>query len=335
MKNVSNDEPGLGGARPKPRRRWLRLLKWFVISVVLLVVMLVFGVAPFLLAGLITNASTRPMDRALAGTPADYGVKYQDIEFKTADGVTLSGWYMPSDGKQVTIIYSHGLFRSRREMLERAVRLWKLGYGALLYDARNHGVSGRARTSLGYSERKDVEGAITYIRDVGKSSDRIVLLGVSMGAVADLLAAAETPEVAAVISDSSFLNFDDTVKHHLKLFFHLPAFPLAYEIEYLTEHKAGFNGTDLSPLQAVKRMGDRPILFIAGAHDPRMPPSVAETLRKASLSPKSELLVVDGQGSNRHGHSYFVNPDLYISKVTGFLDSVFTEDTASHLASTH
>ncbi|MGH9827175.1 MAG: alpha/beta hydrolase, partial [Blastocatellia bacterium] len=233
----------------------------------------------------------------------------------------------------VTIIYSHGLFRSRREMLERAVKLWKLGYGALLYDSRNHGLSGHARTGLGYFERKDVEGAINYLRDTQHSSDRIALLGVSMGAVADLLAAAETPDVSAVISDSAFLNFDDTVRHHIRLFFHLPPFPLGNEIEFLIERRGGFDGDELSPIKAVKKIGNRPILFIAGAHDPRMPPSIAQQLRDASSCPKSQLLIVDGPASNRHGHSYFVNPELYVGRVSSFLDSVFADDTATRIGS--
>jgi pimeloyl-ACP methyl ester carboxylesterase len=206
--------------------------------------------------------------------------------------------------------------------LERAVALWRLGYGALLYDARNHGQSGRAVTSLGYHERLDARGAIRYLRDVARNSDKIALLGVSMGAAADLMAAAEEPDVSAVISDSSFLNFEDTVAHHVKLFLHLPAFPLANELDYSISHRAGFDADALSPLEAVKKLGSRPVLFISGAHDPRMPPAIADQLYRASSCPKSQILIVEGPGSNLHGHSYYVDPALYISRVSQFLESV-------------
>jgi fermentation-respiration switch protein FrsA (DUF1100 family) len=305
--------------------RWRRILKRVVITLIIVVVVLVFGVLPWGFGALVTSARTRPMDRTLTETPSDFGAQFKDVEFQTSDGVKISGWLMPSADKRTTIIYSHGLFRSRRELLKRAAELWRLGYGALLYDSRNHGASGPARVSLGYNERLDVEAAVRYLRDEVHSTDRIVLLGISMGASAALLAAAETPEVAAVISDSSFLSFNDTVDHHIKMFLHLPAFPIANELKFFIQRRAGFDGSQLDALGAVKRIGDRPILFIAAAHDRRMPPEIAQMLFDACASSKRDLLVIDGPGSEVHGHAYQANEALYISKVAQFLDSALRD----------
>jgi pimeloyl-ACP methyl ester carboxylesterase len=238
--------------------------------------------------------------------------------------VKISGWLLPSRDKHATIVYSHGLFRSRRELLDRAIDLWKLGYGALLYDARSHGESGKARVSMGYWERLDAQGAVRFLREEVHSEDKIVLFGISMGAAAALLAAAETPEVAAVISDSSFLSFDDTVDHHVRLFLHLPTFPMANEFKFFIERKAGFDASKLNALDAVKRIGDRPSMFIAAANDRRMPPEIAKTLYDACASPKKDLLIVDGPGSEIHGHAYQANPQLYISRVAQFLERSLT-----------
>ncbi len=304
--------------KPRPRR-WWRILKRVLIGLVILVLILVFGVFPYLLARLVTGASTRPMDRRETSTPADYEVQYKDVEFQTLDGVKISGWLIPARPGHATIIYSHGLFRSRRELLPRAMDICRLGYGALLYDSRNHGESGPARVTLGYNERLDAEAAVKYLQEQVGTKDPIVLFGISMGAATALLAAAETPEVAAVISDSSFLSFRDTTDHHMKLFLHLPSFPVANEVRYYIEKRAHFDGDKLNPLEAVKQMGKRPILFIAGANDKRMPPEIAETLRNASETPASDLLIVDGEGSEIHGHAYQANPRLYIVSVAKFL----------------
>jgi pimeloyl-ACP methyl ester carboxylesterase len=260
------------------------------------------------------------MDRQLTSTPSDLGAQFKDIEFQTSDGVKISGWLLPSRDKHTTIIYSHGLFRSRRELLDRAVDLWKLGYGALLYDARSHGESGKARVSMGYWERLDAEAAVKFLREASQTRDRIVLFGISMGAAAALLAAAETPEVAAVIADSSFLSLDDTIDHHVRLFLHLPAFPMANEFTFFLERKAGFDASKLNALDAVTRIGDRPILFIAAANDRRMPPAIARALFDASESSKKDLLVVDGPGSEIHAHAYQANPNVYIERVARFLE---------------
>jgi pimeloyl-ACP methyl ester carboxylesterase len=290
---------------------------------------LVFVVFPYLVAVLVTNAGTRPIDRGLTETPATFGAQFKDIEFETTDHVRISGWLLPSKDKRATIVYSHGLFRSRRELLQRATDLWKLGYGALLYDSRNHGDSGKAKVSLGYFERLDAEAAVRFLREEMRTQDRIVLFGISMGATAALLAAAETPEVAAVVSDSSFLSFEDTTNHHVKLLVRLSSFPLANELRFFVESRAGFDGENLDAVAAVKQISERPLLFIAGARDRRMPPSIAERLYEASVSPKRDLLIVDGEETAIHGHAYQAEPRVYVERIARFLDAALNTSSVT------
>jgi len=308
--------------KPKPRR-WWRIVKRILLTLIILLIILIFGVFPYWVATIATGASTRPLDRRLTETPATYNAQYRDAEFQTSDGVRISGWLLPSQGKQTTIVYSHGLFRSRRELLERAVDLWRLGYGALLYDSRNHGESGQARVTLGYNERLDAEAAVRFLRDEVQTTDQIVLFGISMGAATALLAAAETPEVAAVIADSAFLSFKETTDHHIRIFLKLPAFPLANEVRFFIERRGDFDGSKLDSLDAIKRIGDRPILFIAAANDRRMPPDIARKLYEAAASVNRDSLIADGPGSEVHAHAYQVARDLYIKKVDGFLGTAF------------
>jgi fermentation-respiration switch protein FrsA (DUF1100 family) len=305
----------------KRPRRWRRILKRILISLGIIILVLVFGVFPYWVASLATGAKTRQADRLLTETPATFGAEFKDVEFQTADGVKISGWLLASRDRRATIIYSHGLFRSRRELLRRAVDLWKLGYGALLYDSRNHGSSGPARVSLGYHERLDAQAAVRFLREVERSEDRIVLFGISMGAATALLAAAETEQVAAVVSDSSFLSFKDTTDHHIRMFLRLPPFPIANEVRFFIEQRAGFDGSDLDVVEAVSRMGERPVLFIAGANDRRMPPELARKLYETSASPNKDLFIVEGPGTEVHGHAYQAAPAAYIDKVARFLSS--------------
>jgi fermentation-respiration switch protein FrsA (DUF1100 family) len=317
-------KPSLTGETTVKRpRRWWRILKRIMISLGVILAVLIFGVFPYWVSTVATNAKTRSADRQLTETPATFDAEYRDVEFQTADGIRISGWLLASRDRRATIIYSHGLFRSRRELLRRAVDLWKLGYGALLYDSRNHGESGPARVSLGYHERLDAQAAVRFLLDEAKTEDRIVLFGISMGAATAVLAAAETPEVAAVISDSSFLSFKDTTDHHVRMFLGLPAFPIANEVRFFIEQRADFDGARLDVVDAVRRIGDRPILFINGANDRRMPPDLARKLYETAASPKKDLLIVDGPGAEVHGHAYQAAPTVYIEKVDRFLASAF------------
>ncbi len=308
-------------SQKKSKPRWRRWLKRILISIVILFFVLVFGVLPYLMAVLTTGAKTRGPDRLLTETPATLGAEFKDVEFQTSDGVRISAWLLPSRGKRATIIYSHGLFRSRRELLSRAVDLWNRGFGALLYDSRNHGESGTARVTLGYNERLDAEAAVRFLREETRSDDRIVLFGISMGAAAALLAAAETEEVAAVISDSAFLSFRDTTDHHIRVFLKLPAFPLANEVRFFIEWRAEIDGEKLDMIDAVRRLGSRPALFIAGANDRRMPPDIARKLFAASASTKSDMQIVEGAETAIHGHAYQADREAYINRVAEFLQS--------------
>jgi dipeptidyl aminopeptidase/acylaminoacyl peptidase len=312
--------------KPKPRR-WRRILKRLLITVVILLLVFIFGVLPYGFAWLVTDAGTRPVDQRLTDTPATYGATFKDVEFQTSDNVKISAWLLPSRDKKATIIFSHGLFRSRRELLVRAVELWKLGYGALLYDSRNHGESGEARVSLGYHERLDAEAAVRFLREEIKTADRIALYGISMGAVTALMAAAETSEVAAVIADSAFLSFEDTTSHHIKVFLHLPAFPLANELRYFIEKRANFDGAKLNAVEAVKQI-NVPIFFISGKNDKRMPPNIAETLYNAAKSPKKDVMIVDGAPTSIHGHAYQAAPKEYIERIDQFLQGAFSAGDA-------
>src|SRR5262249_58599471 len=124
-------------AKPK-RGRWRRIFKRLLITLIILALVMLFGVIPWGLAALVTGAGTRPMDRNLTQIPADLGAQFKGVEFLTSDNVKISGWLVRSGDKHATIVYSHVLFPSRREVLERAVELNKPGYCALLYDSRNH-----------------------------------------------------------------------------------------------------------------------------------------------------------------------------------------------------
>src|SRR5215510_2608012 len=54
-------------------KRWWRVTKRILVALILIAVILIYGVLPYLLARVVTNASTRPTDRQLTTTPATYG----------------------------------------------------------------------------------------------------------------------------------------------------------------------------------------------------------------------------------------------------------------------
>jgi uncharacterized protein len=72
-----------------------------------------------------TNEPPGPLGSA---TPARYGLAYHDVALRTADGVRLSAWYIPSrNGAAVVLLPGSGSTRSA--VLAQAEVLARHGYG--------------------------------------------------------------------------------------------------------------------------------------------------------------------------------------------------------------
>ena len=292
-----------------------------------LVLVLFLTVVPWFFTKIITTSRYHFPDPNDGKTPISYGMKFTEINFRSTDGITLRGWYVPAgpDAKG-TIIYCHGHNRTRIEMLPLATYGHQLGYNGLLFDLRHQGQSEGDMSSIGYLERRDAVGAVRYALEKEKARRPIVLWGISMGAAAALMAAADSPDVDAVISDSTFLSFEDVIKHHWKLFFGLPTFPVADEVIYWTAHRVGFDPSDFDLEKAVARIGPRPILFIGVEGDKRMPPSVARTLYGEAQSELKDIEVVPGK---RHGEGFNSGQPKYQEALKRFLAGIAEKDARS------
>jgi pimeloyl-ACP methyl ester carboxylesterase len=307
-------------------RRGARIWKvtWHVLAILAgLVVLFFVAVVPWFFTSIITTHRYHFPDPNDGKSPKSYGMDFQGIQFHSPDGIRLDGWYVPAGpNARGTIIYCHGQNRSKVEMLPMAAFGHERGFNGLLFDFRHQGESGGEISTIGYQERLDVIAAVRYALDQEKAARPIVLWGVSMGASAALMAAAETPEVNAVISDSSFLSFTHVITHHWKLFFHLPPFPVAYEIIYWSAWRGGFWPSDFDLEKAVRRIGLRPILYVAVEGDRRMPPSIARTLYTDDPSPLKQIAIVPGR---RHGEGFKSGNQPYEEAVRDFLAKVAAE----------
>jgi len=306
---------------PKARRTW-NIIRWCLVILVSLVLTFFLVVVPLFVATIFTTNRFHFPDPNDGKDPQDFGMEYRSVQFHSSDGIDLRGWYMPADeaasgGVAGTIIYVHGQNRTRIEMLPMAQFAHGLGYNGLVFDLRHAGASGGSVSSGGYWERLDVEAAVRYALEQEHAARPVVLWGVSLGAAASLMAAAEDPDVAAVISDSTFLSFDDTAHHHWRLFFrHWPQFPMVNETIALVGWRGHFQPSDFDLRTAVKRINPRPILFVGVEGDPRMPPVIARTLYGLATSPDKMLVIVPG---TRHGEGFNSGNAQYEQAVKEFL----------------
>ncbi len=302
--------------------RTLRIFRNVGLMLAALVAVFLFILLPWFFTSIITHRQYHYPDPNDGKTPKSYNLDFRWISFSSADGIPLKGWYVPAEGPaHGTIIYCHGLNRTRIEMLPHAAFGHSLGYNGVLFDFRHQGASGGDITTLGYQERLDVLAATRYALEQQHAAKPVVVWGVSMGAAAGLMAAADSTEIAGVIADSSFNSLVATARHHLKLFLHLPGFPIADEVAYWTAWRGRFSPKDFDLDNAAERIGNRPILFVAVEGDRRMPPSIAKELYSHAQSPLKKIIVLPG---HRHGEGFNQATTAYESAVADFLASLPT-----------
>ena len=130
---------------------------------------------------------------------ASLGVPYEDVSFRTGDGLRLEGWYIPSRNGAAVIA-----FPGRRGPQQHARMLARNGYGVLLFDRRGEGASEGDPNLFGWGGDEDIAAAVEFLRhrpDV--DSNRIGGIGFSVGGELMLEYAAESDGLAAVVSEGA------------------------------------------------------------------------------------------------------------------------------------
>lgn len=301
---------GFGGvALVRATSRWGRVLVVPALPVLLGLSLLTLGQA--------VAATNVPPTSVGSTTPAARGFAYEDVKLLTDDGVTLSGWYIPSaNGAAVVVL--HGAGSTRSNVLDQAVVLAEHGFGVLLVDARGHGRSGGRAMDFGWHGDEDTSAAVSYlVRRADIDADRIAVMGMSMGGEQALGAAASDSRIRAVVAEgatnrvagdkawlSEELGWRGTVQERIDW--------LTYAItDALTAADP-----PITLRRAVALTAPRPVLLIAGGAV-EDEPHAGRYIKSGSPS------TVDLWIAPRTGHTagLATHPEEWVRRVTAFLDA--------------
>lgn len=182
-------------------------LRQSVTVIVKLLVVLAAGYA--VLAGYVYLNQHRMVflpDAAGAGleaTPATLGLEHESVEFTTADGVRLHGWFVPASGP-TTLLFFHGNAGNISHRLTSLQFFHELGLSVFIIDYRGYGESEGRPTEQG--TYADAEAAWNYLTGRrGIAPGDIVVFGRSLGgSIAAWLASRHTPR--GLIVESAFTS---------------------------------------------------------------------------------------------------------------------------------
>jgi len=210
-----------------------------------------------MLAGCIERMFFYP-DAVTYTSPAQQGVRAEDVSVVSADGSRLHGWFMPAVGRpKATVLHLHGNAANISNHLPLVSWLPARGYNVLMIDYRGFGRSEGKPSLDGIVD--DAAAALTYLRtrtDVDPT--RIVVLGQSIGGATALrLLARDAKGVRIAIIDSAFASYRGIARDATA------GGPLA-PIAALT---AGvLPGPDRDPITALKSIRI-PLIFVHGKRD--------------------------------------------------------------------
>ena len=244
-------------------------------------------------------------------TPADLGIPYQDVEFTTDDGVTLSGWLIPAGREtRAAVVLMHGYSWNRLPWLAGFVPWLQRRYHVLQFDFRGHGGSDDALITLGTLEQRDVAAAVHFL--AGRGLGPIALMGISMGGSVAIMAAPDLP-VAAVVADAAYAALRNPISNRMRE----AGYPLVTLGSRLVLAAASLRARARlrSPIQSVAGIAPRGLLLIAPSDDQTVSPEQSRRMFDAAGEPK-ELFIVEGAA---HSDAHAAAPEAYERRVLDFL----------------
>jgi len=262
-----------------------------------------------------------------------------DVEFLATDGLRLVGTICrrsdPREPSRGVILFAPE-YKNDRESCARYCRaLWESGYDLFTFDFRNHGDSAE---EIGYTPRQwasdrevaDMTGAMVFLEDWLRRHGRPVeygIFGISRGACAGIVAAAQRPTVKAIVTDGLFCA-DRVLEYYLRRWAevfatveivyrnHPPEFWSFMRWCIVSACERKFKCKFPAVHKAIARMMPRPVLLIHGERDSYIPEEQSRQLYAIASQPRYLWIVPRA----KHNQAVILQPEEYASRTVDFFD---------------
>lgn len=228
-------------------------------------------------------------------TPQSYGMRFESLQIRTADGETLHAWWVPAEDARGVVLFFHGNAGNISHRLDYLQMFHRLRYSTLIVDYRGYGLSTGTPSEGG--TYRDAEAAWEHLRHARMARPQdVVIAGESLGgAVATWLAAEVGPR--AVVLFSTFTSVTDL---GAQVYWFLPVRLLS---------RIGYDN-----LANLKRI--RAPVFIAHSRDDDIVPYThGKRLFEAAGEPKAFLEMRGG-----HNDGFIFTQPQWVAQLGAFLD---------------
>ncbi|MGH8621447.1 MAG: alpha/beta hydrolase [Burkholderiales bacterium] len=123
-------------------------------------------------------------------TPLSYGLRFEPVQIRTADGETLDAWWVPAEDARGSVLFFHGNAGNISHRIDYLQMFHRLRYSTLIVDYRGYGKSTGSPSEAG--TYLDAEAAWEHLLRARMARPRdIVIAGESLGAAIATRLAAE------------------------------------------------------------------------------------------------------------------------------------------------
>jgi fermentation-respiration switch protein FrsA (DUF1100 family) len=224
--------------------------------------------------------------REVSGTPAELGLDFEDVVFKSADGLDLSGWYIPAKSSKLTLLFCHGNGGNIGHRLDSIDIFHNLGLNCFIFDYRGYGDSRGKPSEEG--TYLDAMAAYKWLTEERKTpAEDIVVFGRSLGgSIAAQLAS--KVEASALVVESAFTSYVDIGKEYY------PYMPVRWFARF------GYRTIDY--IRDVRC----PVMLIYSSSDEIVPFKFGLQLYEAANEPKEFIEIFGG-----HNDCFLASGEIY------------------------
>jgi fermentation-respiration switch protein FrsA (DUF1100 family) len=145
--------------------------------------------------------------REISYTPGELGLDFENVVFKSADGLKLTGWYIPAENATLTILFCHGNGGNMMHRLDSIDIFYSLGLNCFIFDYRGYGGSDGKPTEEG--TYLDAAAAYNWLTEQKKTSPKnVIIFGRSLGGTIAAKLASNI-KAKSLIMESSFTSYVD------------------------------------------------------------------------------------------------------------------------------
>jgi len=236
----------------------------------------------------------RPL-REVSYSPVELGLDFDDVVFNSADGVKLTGWYVPAKNSKLTVLICHANGGNMYHRLDTINIFYNLGVSCFIFDYRGYGNSEGVPSEEG--TYLDAEAALKWLGEQKNvSASDVIMFGRSLGgAIAAQLAG--RVEARALVLESAFTSYVDIGQQFY------PYMPVQWF--------ARFSYRTIDYIQEVRC----PVMIIHSRGDEVVPFEFGLELYEAANEPK-EFVEIYGN----HNDGFLVSGEVYKRTWTKWLN---------------